>query len=393
MGLNNGADRTPPMGWNSWNKFHCNIDEKLIKDTADALIKHGLADVGYKYLNMDDCWEGERDDDGYIHASKATFPSGIKALSNYAHLKGLLFGIYSDAGYLTCAKRPGSLGYEDKDAMTFASWEIDYLKYDNCNNDGTPEQQRYQVMRDALNATGRPIFYSICEWGRSSPHLWGNSVGNSWRTTGDIQPRWGSILNILRKQESITKYAGPGGWNDPDMLQVGNGNLTIDEQKSHFSLWAALKAPLLLGFDIRTPPVETLKIVKNTEIIAINQYLLGKSVNIVQRTSSWDIWAGELSDGHVALLFNRGESPTIIELNFAAHLNISGAVVVRDLWEHEDKGIHTNSYSYRVPKHGITVLKLTGGTKMLESDFVVPYGDGGNDLFDEYYENAFYRNY
>ncbi|CAG8481070.1 1509_t:CDS:2 [Funneliformis caledonium] len=273
MGLNNGADRTPPMGWNSWNKFHCNIDEKLIKVTADALIKHGL-------------------------------------------------------GYLTCAKRPGSLGYEDKDAMTFASWEIDYLKYNNCNNDGTPEQQRYQrypvfIVGEALRIYG----------------------GIRWRTT-DIQPRWGSILNILRQQES-TRYADPGGWNDPDMLQVDNAHLLR-----------------------KTPPVETLKIVKNTEIIAINQYLLGKSVNIVQRTSSWDIWAGELSDGHVAR-------------ELFLHFLFKVISFINNLL----------CYSYRVPKHGITVLKITGGTKMLESDFLVPYGDGGNDLFDEYYNNAFYRNY
>ncbi|CAI2177667.1 6173_t:CDS:10 [Funneliformis geosporum] len=360
--LNNGVGRTPPMGWNSWNKFQCGIDEKLIKDTADALINHGLADVGYKYLNI--------------------------ALSDYAHSKGLLFGIYSDAGFLTCAKRPGSLGYEKKDAMTYASWEIDYLKYDNCYNDTSPEQQRYQAMRDALNATGRPIFYSICEWGISSPHLWGSSVGNSsWRTTEDIHPSWLSILNILGKQERITKYAGPGGWNDPDMLQVGNGNLTIDEQKSHFSLWAALKSPLLLGFDIRTPPVDTLKIVKNTEIIAINQDKLGKSVFIVQRTSSWDIWTGELSDGHVAR-----ESSTTIELNFATHLNIRGAIAVRDLWEHEDKGVHNNSYSYLVPKHGITVLKLTGGIMILEDDFVAQSCDDVDDLFEKFYEKSFDRN-
>ncbi|CAG8532309.1 3318_t:CDS:10 [Funneliformis mosseae] len=251
---------------------------------------------------VDDCWEGERDDDGYIHASKTTFPSGIKALSDYAHLKGLLFGIYSDAGYLTCAKRPGSLGYEDKDAMTFASWEIDYLKYDNCNNDSTPEQQQYQVMRDALNGLYFIAFVN---------------GGVALRIYGGIR------LEIVEEQQRKSSQDG---------------------------IYLKYTPKTRKHYKIRRPSARFI-------------------VNIIQRTSSWDIWAGELSDGHVA------------------------PVVVRDLWENEDKGIHTNSYSYRVPKHGITVLKLTGGTKMLESDFVVPYGDGGNDLFDEYYENAFYRNY
>ncbi|EXX68266.1 uncharacterized protein OCT59_013002 [Rhizophagus irregularis] len=398
-GLDNGLGRTPPMGWNSWNRFHCNINENLIKQTADALIKYGLDEVGYKYLNMDDCWEGKRDEQGYIHASNVTFPSGIKALADYAHSKGLLFGIYSDAGYLTCARRPGSLGFEEQDAKTFASWEIDYLKYDNCNNNGKPEEDRYKVMRDALNATGRPIFYSICEWGRSAPYLWAPSVGNSWRTTGDIHPTWPSILGILQRQHRITKYAGPGGWNDPDMLQVGNGKLTVDEQKSHFSLWAALKSPLLLGFDIRNPSHDTLEIVKNTEIIAINQDPLGKSVNIVKSTSYLDIWVGKLSDGHVALLLNKDESPTTIKLDFAKHVNIRGEILVRDLWEHEDKGIYVNSYSCEVPKHGIAVLKLFGGTKI--NDFTVQYYDHNDnlindfyndDLINDFYDSAFGRN-
>ncbi|RIA90982.1 Glycoside Hydrolase Family 27 protein [Glomus cerebriforme] len=373
-GLNNGLGRTPPMGWNSWNKFNCTINENLIKQIADAFIEYGLKDIGYKYLNIDDCWEGERDEQGYIHASNTTFPSGIKALADYAHSKGLLFGIYSDAGFLTCAGRIGSLGFEDQDAMTYASWGVDYLKYDNCNNGSIPEQGRYEIMRDSLNATGRPIFYSICEWGTSQPYLWADSVGNSWRTTGDIALGWSSIIDILQQHHKITQYAGPGGWNDPDMLQVGNGNLTIDEQKSHFSLWAALKSPLLLGFDIRNPPADTLEIVKNTEIIAINQDSLGKSVNIVQSTKYFDIWTGELSDGHVALLFNKAESTTTIKLNFTTHLNIQGEISIRDLWEHEDKGVYNDSYSRDVPKHGIAVLKLTGGTKISEFyDFIDQY--------------------
>ncbi|PKY57130.1 Melibiase family protein [Rhizophagus irregularis] len=381
-GLDNGLGRTPPMGWNSWNRFNCTIDENLIKQTADALVDYGLRDIGYKYLNIDDCWMGERDEQGYIHASNITFPGGIIALADYTHSKGLLFGIYSDAGYRTCAGRIGSLGFEDVDAITYASWGIDYLKYDNCYNESIPERQRYEIMRDMLNATKRPIFYSICEWGVSQPFLWANEVGNSWRTTGDIHLGWESILDILQQQHKITQYAGPGGWNDPDMLQVGNGNLTIDEQKSHFSLWAALKAPLLLGFDIRYPPTDVLGIVNNTEIIAINQDPLGKSVNIAQSTKRMDVWTGELSDGYVALLFNKAETSITINLNFTAHLNVQGELSIRDLWEHEDKGAYNDSYSREVPKHGIVVLKLTGGTKIKEyPDFIDQYSDAALSEF------------
>ncbi|CAG8543090.1 4716_t:CDS:10 [Acaulospora morrowiae] len=340
LSLENGLGRTPPMGWNSWNRFGCQIDEDLIKGTADALVSFGFADAGYKYLNLDDCWEGERNQEGFITYDKNTFPNGIKALADYVHSKGLLVGIYSDAGFLTCARRAGSLGYEEKDAQTFASWGIDYLKYDNCNNDGSPEKQRY-TMRDALNATGRPIFYSICEWGTSRPYLWGSKVGNSWRTTGDIRAEWMSVTSILKRQQRITHYAGPGGWNDPDMLQVGNGHFSIDEQKSHFSLWAALKAPLLLGFDIRTPPEDTIKLVLNPEIIAINQDPLGKSVAIAQSSRFFDIWTGPLIDGHVALLFNRAEKPLTITLDFSYHCQLEGEIHVRDLWERADIGNFT----------------------------------------------------
>ncbi|GES98296.1 glycoside hydrolase family 27 protein [Rhizophagus clarus] len=370
------------MGWNSWNRFNCTIDENLIKQTADALVDYGLRDVGYKYLNIDDCWAGERDEQGYIHASNITFPGGIKALADYAHSKGLLFGLYSDAGYRTCAGRIGSLGFEDVDAITYASWEIDYLKYDNCYNASIPEQGRYEIMRDMLNATGRPIFFSICEWGASQPYLWANEVGNSWRTTDDIKLGWDSVMDILHQQRKITHYAGPGGWNDPDMLQVGNGNLTLDEQKSHFSLWAALKAPLLLGFDIRYPSNDTLEIVNNTEIIAINQDPLGKSVNLAQSTKTMDIWTGELSDGYVALLLNKAGSSITIDLNFTAHLNVLGELSIRDLWEHEDKGVYNDSYSRDVPTHGIVVLKLTGGTKIEEfAEFIDQYNDAALSEF------------
>ena len=273
--LDNGLGRTPPMGWNSWNKFGCNINEKLIYDTIDALVNTGLASAGYKYINIDDCWQISRDLDGKIVVDPNAFPNGIKPISDYAHKKGLLFGLYSDAGYQTCAGRPGSLGYEDIDAQTYAEWGVDYLKYDNCFTDGSPPEVRYPVMRDALLKQNRSIFFSICEWGINDPAKWASSVGNSWRTTIDIYNSWDSMVYIIDTNNKWYEYAGPGGWNDPDMLEVGNGGMTLEEEKIHFGLWCLSKAPLLIGCDITNLSKETFEILTNPEIIAINQDLLG----------------------------------------------------------------------------------------------------------------------
>ena len=234
--LENGLGRTPQMGWNSWNKFGCNINEKLIRDTIDALVNTGLADAGYKYVNLDDCWQVSRDGNGRIVVDQNAFPSGMKALADYAHSKGLLFGVYSDAGYKTCAGRPGSLGYEEIDAQTYAEWGVDYLKYDNCFTDGSAPEVRYPVMRDALLKQNRPIFYSMCEWGVNDPAKWAAPVGNSWRTTGDIFNSWNSMINIIDLNDRWYEYAGPGGWNDPDMLEVGHGGMNVEEEKTHFGL-------------------------------------------------------------------------------------------------------------------------------------------------------------
>ncbi|CAF3937230.1 unnamed protein product, partial [Rotaria sp. Silwood1] len=263
------------MGWNSWNHFHCNINEKLIQQTADAIVATGLAAVGYEYVNMDDCWQVSRDAHGVIQADPQAFPSGIPALVDYVQSKKLKFGLYSDAGFKTCAGRPGSLHYETIDAKTYASWGVDYLKYDNCNNDGTKPEVRYPVMRDALNASGRPIFYSMCEWGVDTPALWAADVGNSWRTTGDIGDNWKSMLDNIDINNEFADKAGPGGWNDPDMLEVGNGGMTDTEYVTHFSLWAISKAPLLIGCDINKMSNATISTLTNREVIAINQDPLG----------------------------------------------------------------------------------------------------------------------
>ena len=273
--LDNGLGRTPQMGWNSWNKFACNINEQLIIDTIDVLNSSGLAEAGYKYINLDDCWQFERDDNGTIQTNETFFPHGIKYLADYAHEKGLLFGLYSDAGNYTCQGRPGSLGYEEIDAKTYADWGVDYLKYDNCYNQEIPAKMRYPNMSKALNETGRPIFYSICNWGEEDIATWGKDVGNSWRTTGDISDNWKSMISIIDANNELSEYAGPGGWNDPDMLEVGNGGMTLTEYKTHFGLWAISKAPLIIGCDVTSMSEEIFNILTNPEVIAVNQDPLG----------------------------------------------------------------------------------------------------------------------
>ena len=282
--LNNGLGLTPQMGWNSWNKFACRITEKIIINTIDALVSKGFVKAGYNYINLDDCWQKSRYKNGTIIPDYAAFPKGIKYLSDYAHSKGLKFGLYSDAGFKTCERRPGSLGYEEIDADTYAKWGVDYLKYDNCYNNGTKSLIRYERMRDALNKTGRQIFFSICSWGREKVSTWGKDYGNSWRTTRDIKDNWKSMIRIIDLNNKWYKFAGPGGWNDPDMLEVGNGGMTIDEYKVHFGLWAISKAPLLIGCDVTRITQDIVDILTNPEVISINQDILGEQGRKIKYT-------------------------------------------------------------------------------------------------------------
>ena len=281
--LDNGLGRTPQMGWNTWNKFGCGINEKLIYDSIDALASSRLSKAGYKYINLDDCWQSDRYENGTIKVDP-NFPNGIKPLVDYAHSKGLLFGLYSDAGNFTCQHRPGSLGYEEIDAKTYAEWEVDYLKYDNCYNLNIPSQKRYPPMRDALNKTGRPIFFSMCNWGNDKVATWAKDVGNSWRTTGDIWDGWDSMISIIDENDQWYQYAGPGGWNDPDMLEVGNGGMSLTEYKTHFSLWSLVKSPLLIGCDITKMKWSIMEILTNPEVIAVNQDPLGEQGRKIKRT-------------------------------------------------------------------------------------------------------------
>lgn len=337
--LANGLGATPPMGWNSWNHFGCKIDEKMIRDTADALVSTGLAELGYKYVNIDDCWaEIARDDEGNLVPKKETFPSGIKALADYVHSTGLKLGIYSDAGYFTCSKTmPGSLGHEEQDANTFASWGIDYLKYDNCNNDGSKPTVRYPVMTRALMKTGRPIFFSLCEWGDLHPALWGHKVGNSWRTTNDIADKWDSMISRADMNEVYADLARRGGWNDPDMLEIGNGGMTKDEYIVHFSLWAISKAPLLIGCDVRNVSKDAMEIISNKEVIAVNQDPLGVQAKKVRMEGDPEIWAGPLSGYRVVVvLLNRGPWRVSLTANWEdIGLPPNTVVEARDVWRHK----------------------------------------------------------
>ncbi|KAK7291256.1 hypothetical protein RIF29_06248 [Crotalaria pallida] len=361
--LDNGLGNTPPMGWNSWNHFGCNIDEDLIRETADAMVSTGLAALGYQYVNIDDCWaELDRDSQGNLVAKASTFPSGIQALADYVHGKGLKLGLYSDAGNLTCSKKmPGSLGHEDQDAKTFASWGVDYLKYDNCNNNDISPKERYPQMSEALLNTGRPIFFSLCEWGQEDPAIWAKSVGNSWRTTGDIKDNWNSMTSRADQNDMWASYAGPGGWNDPDMLEVGNGGMTTEEYRAHFSIWALAKAPLLIGCDIRALDATTQELLNNTEVIAVNQDKLGVQGRKVKSNDGLEVWAGPLSDNKVAvILWNRSSSTATITASWSdIGLESGTSVDARDLWAHSTQSSVTEEISAQLDSHACKMYVLT----------------------------------
>jgi alpha-galactosidase len=356
------------MGWNSWNKFGCNVSEQLIKEVTDALVSTGMRDAGYQYVVIDDCWQVGRDAEGNIIPDPQRFPSGMKALADYVHAKGLKFGLYSDAGTQTCAKRPGSRGYEFQDARQYAAWGVDYLKYDWCATTTQNAQASYSIMRDALLQTGRPIVFSLCEWGTAKPWLWARDVGNLWRTTSDIQDCWDckrdwggmGVVHIIDLQAGLEAYAGPGHWNDPDMLEVGNGGMTPTEYRAHFSLWCLLAAPLIAGNDVRHMPPEIAEILLNKEVIAVDQDALGLQGRRVKREADYDVWAKQLSDGgRAVVLLNRGPTPHELRVNWTeiGYPN-ELAASVRDLWAHKDLGRHNGSFSATVPGHGVVMIKI-----------------------------------
>lgn len=375
-----GLAPTPPMGWNSWNHFACNVDEALIRATADAMVSSGMKDAGYEYVVIDDCWHGERDDEGLIRPDLKRFPSGMKALADYVHSRGLKLGIYSDAGWKTCGGRPGSRGYEFQDAKTYASWGIDYLKYDWCNTEGLKAEGAYLTMRQALRAAGRPIVFSICEWGDNQPWTWGEDIGHLWRTTGDItncfdcvvdHGTWKSsgILQIVDKQEGLRAHAGPDHWNDPDMMEVGNG-MSAAEDRAHFSLWAMLAAPLIAGNDLRTMSAETRAILTNRDVIAVDQDPLGIQGFRYRVSGDLETWARPLADGAWAVLFlNRGGEAVPVRFDWRREriedtvsnrtLDTASALYsVRDLWRHQEAGDTNRPLAASLASHDVLMFRL-----------------------------------
>jgi len=356
----NGLAPTPPMGWNSWNHFGCNINENIIKEMADAMVSSGMKDAGYEYINIDDCWmDTVRDAQGRLQADPKRFPHGIKWLADYIHSKGLKLGIYSSAGTKTCAGYPASLDHEAIDAQTFASWGVDYLKYDNCYNQGRPLIDRYRAMQQALAHCGRPIVFSICEWGLENPWEWAPELGNLWRTTGDINDSWQSVMSILDQQVDLARYAGPGHWNDPDMLEVGNGGMTTTEYQAHFSLWCILAAPLIAGNDLRNMSPETKEILTNRDMIAVDQDPLGKEGYKLQDDGNEEIWVKEMADGsRVVLFLNRGEHTAFMTTNATATgLPQATHYRLRDLWKHKDSQTAWLIRGF-VPAHGVLVYRV-----------------------------------
>ena len=358
----NGLAKTPPMGWNSWNQFQSKIDDKTVREVVDVMVASGMRDAGYIYVNIDDTWEGVRDAQGNLSSNKK-FPD-MKALADYVHSKRMKFGIYSSPGHRTCAEYPGSYGHEDQDATTFAAWGIDYLKYDWCGarmiytHDDL--QPIYQKMGDALLKSGRPIVYSLCEYGTGKVEQWGAKVGgNLWRTTGDIRDTWTSMIANIEKQVPTAPYAGPGHWNDPDMLEIGNGKMTDEEYRTHMSLWALTAAPLLAGNDLRNMTPATKNILMNREVIAVDQDGLGRQATPVNN-GDLEMWVKPLADGSVAVgVVNLGATESDATIK-ASDLGLEAKVsVARDLWAHANVNFQNGAYTARVPSHGVLMLRVS----------------------------------
>ncbi|MEI7528253.1 MAG: glycoside hydrolase family 27 protein [Elusimicrobiota bacterium] len=364
--LDDGQALTPPMGWNSWNKFGCDVNETVIRQAADAMADSGMQRAGYRYVLIDDCWQLSRDAGGNIQADPERFPSGIKALADYVHAKGLRFGLYSDAGDMTCQHRPGSRGYEERDARQYAAWGVDYLKYDWCHTEGVDARTAYKTMSDALRSSGRPVIFSVCEWGQHKPWLWAPELGHLWRTTRDITDCWNCPLkllgwtNILDRQAGLENYAGPGRWNDPDMLEVGNGGMTTEEYRAHFSMWCMLAAPLIAGNDLTAMDAETRAILTNEEVIAVDQDPLGKQGRRVRSLFGLEVWSKELSGGRrAAALLNRSPWPLRIGTTWKELGLDAPRARVRDLWAKKDLGELPRGYETEVPAHGVVLLLVS----------------------------------
>jgi alpha-galactosidase len=374
-----GLALTPPMGWNSWNTFASKIDERLIRETADVMAANGMRDAGYQYIVIDDCWSAkERDAAGNLVADPQKFPSGMKALGDYLHSKGFKFGIYNCAGTQTCGGYPGGWGHEFQDALSYASWGVDYLKYDWCNHGTANAKDAYTRMRDGLHAAKRPIILSLCEWGESKPWEWAKDVGHLWRTTGDIMASydatqrwergWKNILDLqvslvqphTGQGDGIGQYAGPGHWNDPDMLEVGREGLTLAESRAHFSMWCMIAAPLMAGNDVRHMTPEILAILTDKDVIAVDQDALGKEGWRFRAEPTREIWVKELSGGEWAVaLLNTSASAADLSINFPDMWVLGGKFAIRDLWDKKDAGTTDQVFTKHLASHDVALLRLS----------------------------------
>jgi alpha-galactosidase len=375
-----GLARMPPMGWNSWNKFQCNVDETIIRAMADAMATNGMKAAGYQYINIDDCWQGQRDARGFIQADPLKFPSGMKALADYVHAQGLKLGIYSDVGYQTCGGHVASRGHENQDAQTYAQWGVDYLKYDWCNHEGLEAEAAYVKMRDALHAAGRPVVFSLCEWGSNKPWDWAQNVGHLWRTTTDIFPgfdgildhgnwqQWG-VLRIIDAQKPLRAAAGPGHWNDPDMLEVGNG-MSGSEDRAHFSMWCMLAAPLISGNDLATMAPATMAILDNKDVIAVDQDKLGVEGFPYSTNGNVEVWFKPLAKGDWAMCaLNRGKEPQTITFDWKnenvtdllskrnAHFSTK-TYWLQNLWSAQMAVTTKEPLTAQIPGHDVLMLRL-----------------------------------
>lgn len=364
--------QTPPMGWNSWNTFQSHISEDLVKSVADTMKANGMQDAGYTYIVLDDCWmTRERDAQGNLVTDPEKFPNGMKHLADYVHSQGFNFGLYNCAGSQTCAGYPGGMGHEYQDALLYAAIGIDYLKYDWCNTGTRNAQEAYTTMRDALYNAGRPVVFSMCEWGTSKPWLWAADTGHLWRTTGDIYPTydgetswaygWKKIADFQAKNSDLINAAGPGHWNDPDMLEVGVGDMTVEENRSHFSLWCMMAAPLMAGNDVRNMSDEILQILINKEAIAVDQDKLGKQGYRFYGDSYYEIWFKELSGGDWAVcLMNVTDAPRELSIKWNNFGDLPKKAAIRDLWEHKDLGTTESLPTLKrtVAPHDVIMVRL-----------------------------------
>jgi alpha-galactosidase len=377
-----GLALTPPMGFNTWNTFQTNINESMLKSMVDTYVSAGMRDAGYQYFVLDDGWMAmQRDNNGSLVADPAKFPHGMKAFADYVHSKGLKFGIYNCAGTMTCAGYPGTRGYEYQDARLYASWGVDYLKYDWCYTDSINAREAYTTMSKAIKAAGRPMVFSLCEWGGHQPWLWAKNVGHLWRSTGDIyagfegklsKGTWSalSVTTILDQQKNIRQYAGPGHWNDPDMLEVGNG-MTYNEDKAHFSVWCMLAAPLMAGNDLRKMSDQTRSILTNKSIIAIDQDALGIEGFLVSSANGLEVYVKPLSNHQFAVCFlNRSNGVQTVDYAWKTH-PVKDAVTktnidfgtdqynITDLWAQKSMGNTGTTLKAIIGVHDVLVLKLT----------------------------------